>query len=162
MQKNFIELPAIKLVGITARTNNTFEMNPSTAKIGSTIQQYFQNALPAKIAHRQKPGVTYCVYTDYESDATGDYTYFIGEEVTSFAEVSENLKQLNIANQKYIKFTTDSGSMPEVCIKAWQEIWAMSPETLGGKRSYIADFEIYDARASDLTQAVLDIYIGIK
>ena len=74
MQKQLIELPTIKLVGITVRTNNALEMHPSTAKIGATIQQYFQNALPAKITHRKNPGVTYCVYTEYESDVTGDYT----------------------------------------------------------------------------------------
>ncbi len=162
MQKQLIELPTIKLVGITVRTNNALEMHPSTAKIGATIQQYFQNALPAKITHRKNPGVTYCVYTEYESDVTGDYTYFIGEEVESFEDVSADLKQLSIANQTYIKFTTDSGSMLKVCIKAWQEIWTMSPEILGGERSYIADFEVYDERASDLTPAVLDIYIGIN
>lgn len=162
MQKQLIELPTIKLVGITARTNNALEMNASTAKIGATIQQYFQNSVSEKIARRKTPGVTYCVYTEYESDVTGDYTYFIGEEVESFEDVSVDLKQLSIANQRYIKFTTEPGSMPEVCIKAWHKIWSMSPETLGGERSYIADFEVYDERASDLTQAVLDIYIGVK
>lgn len=157
-----IELPAMKLVGITARTNNAFEMSPSMAKIGATIQQYFQNSVPEKITHRKNPGVTYCVYTAYESDVTGNYTYFIGEEVESFEDVSDDLKQLRISDQKYIKFTTEPGSMPEVCIKAWQEIWALSPEMLGSERSYIADFEVYDERASDPTQTVLDIYIGIN
>lgn len=36
------------------------------------------------------------------------------------------------------------------------------PEQLGGERSYIADFEVYDERASDHLNVVLDIYIGIK
>ncbi len=38
----------------------------------------------------------------------------------------------------------------------------MSEEVLGGKRNYIADFEVYDQRASDVNHAVVDIYIGIK
>ena len=34
--------------------------------------------------------------------------------------------------------------------------------TMGGERSYIADFELYDERSHDYSNAVLDIYIGIK
>ena len=40
MQKTIIMLPAIKLVGISCRTNNLAEMEPATAKIGTTIQKY--------------------------------------------------------------------------------------------------------------------------
>jgi predicted transcriptional regulator YdeE len=43
----------------------------------------------------------------------------------------------------------------------WQEIWKMTPEDFGGKRSYVADFEIYDERALDHQNVTLDIYIGI-
>lgn len=81
MQKNLISVPEMKLVGITARTNLASEMNLATAKIGATVQKYFQQGLSGKIQNRKKPGVTYCIYTNYESDFTADYTYFIGEEV---------------------------------------------------------------------------------
>lgn len=52
--------------------------------------------------------------------------------------------------------------MPEVVISAWQEIWAMNENELGGKRKYIADFEIYDQRAVNPNNTVIDIYIGIE
>lgn len=81
MQKTITELPEIKLLGILCRTNSTSEMNISTAKIAPTIQKYFQQAVGEEIPNRKNPGTTYCVYTDYKSDFTGDYTYFIGEEV---------------------------------------------------------------------------------
>ncbi len=38
----------------------------------------------------------------------------------------------------------------------------MTAEELGGERNYITDFEIYDERANDPQNTVLDIYIGIK
>lgn len=38
----------------------------------------------------------------------------------------------------------------------------MSANDLGGERVYIADFEIYDQRAADPSNAIADIYIGIK
>lgn len=34
-------------------------------------------------------------------------------------------------------------------------------KNFGGKRKYIADFEIYDQRAADPNNAVIDIYIGM-
>lgn len=36
----------------------------------------------------------------------------------------------------------------------------MSSESLGGARSYRADFEIYDERSIDYKNTIVDIYIG--
>ena len=162
MQKNLISVPEMKLVGITARTNLASEMNLATAKIGATVQKYFQQGLSGKIQNRKKPGVTYCIYTNYESDFTADYTYFIGEEVIEFKDVAADCETLVIPVQHYAKFTTEAGRMPAVCIGAWQKIWAMTAAELGGERAYIADFEVYDERAIDPQNTVLDIYIGLK
>lgn len=51
--------------------------------------------------------------------------------------------------------------MPDVIVNAWNEIWDMSSEKLGGKRSYKSDFEIYDERATDHQNIVLDVYVGV-
>jgi predicted transcriptional regulator YdeE len=118
--------------------------------------------LPAKFPHRVKPETTFCVYTDYESDITGDYTYFIGEEVSSFETIPEGFQTLSIPAQTYAKFTTEPGPMPDVVIGAWQKIWQMTPEDFGSQRRFSADFELYDERASDHQNATLDVYIGIK
>lgn len=163
MQKTVTELPEIKLIGISCRTNNTSEMNISTAKIAPTMQKYFQQGLGKKIPNRKNPGTTYCVYTDYESDFTDDYTYFIGEEV-NFVDYSliKQFSTITIPAQSYAKFTSQPGAMPGVCISMWQNIWRMKFADLGGKRAYIADFEVYDNRALDLSKTVLDIYLGVK
>src|SRR3982751_2024128 len=76
----------------------------------------------------------YCAYTDYQSDHTDDYTYFIGEEVTSFDTLPEGFQKLTIPHQHYVKFTTKPAPMPEVIVNAWEKIWEMSPKELGGKR----------------------------
>ncbi|MEI7493617.1 MAG: GyrI-like domain-containing protein [Alphaproteobacteria bacterium] len=162
MQKITITLPEIKLVGITTRTNLASEMNLATAKIAATVQKYFHGGLSEKIKNRKNSNVTYCVYTDYESDFTGSYTYFIGEEIDSFDDLPEGFETLVIPIQNYAKFTTDSGPMPAVCIGAWQKIWTMTPAEFGNERAYIADFEVYDERALDHQNVVLDIYIGLR
>ena len=137
-------------------------MNSDTAKIGATLQKYFGEALASKISSRIQPGTTYCVYTDYEGDFTGEYTYFVGEKVSSLDIIHENFQTLTIPAQKYIKFTNDSGPMPKVCIDMWQNIWSMDSRSFEGERSYVADFEVYDQRANDPANTVLDIYIGVK
>lgn len=162
MKKIQLQMPKIALVGITVRTNNQAEFNPATGKIASCVQQYFHHQVADKILHRKNPGVTFSAFAEYESDCTGDYTYFIGEEVTSIDDVPEGLESHIIPPQTYAKFTTDPGPMPNVVISAWQEIWKMSSEDLGGERRYHTDFEVYDERAKDPQNAVLDLYIGLE
>jgi predicted transcriptional regulator YdeE len=69
---------------------------------------------------------------------------------------------LIIPKSKYQRFTTEAGVMPQIVIKAWQDIWQMTPSMLAGKRKYKADFERYDHRAHDLNNAIVDIYIGVE
>ena len=38
----------------------------------------------------------------------------------------------------------------------------MKEDDFEAKRKYIADFEVFDQRASDPNNAVVDIYIGIE
>jgi predicted transcriptional regulator YdeE len=155
-----IQLPEILLIGITTRTNNQSEMDPTLSKIGSLVQEYFQDGLSNQIPDRINQGVTYSVYTDYENDHTGDYTYFIGETVSSIDALPEGFTAITIPDQPYQKFTSESGAMPDVCINLWQNIW--SNQELAARRAYQADFEIYDQRAMDPNHTVLDIYIGVK
>lgn len=157
MQQIITNLPLIKLVGITAYTNNEAEMTKE-GKIGPTIQKYFGENLPSKIKNRKNPGRTFCIYTNYEGDHTGNYKYFVGEEVTDFDGIEEGFENLVINNQTYVKFTTESGPMPEICINAWQKIWNMNDSDFGGERAYIADFEIYDERSLDPQNTILDIW----
>ncbi len=163
MKKEKIELQELALVGLTARTNNKNEMNPETSKIASLAGTYWGNQLANDIKHRTQPGITYSVYTEYESDENGEYTYFIGEAVESVDD--QNLSQfrtLVIPKSSYQKFTTQPGKMPDIVIASWQSIWKMSEGDFGGKRKYIADFEVYDQRAADPSNTVIDIYIGIE
>lgn len=162
MNKTIATLPVIKLVGIEVRTSNALEMNPETAKIGPTMQKFFMKGMQAQISERKNPGRVFAVYTNYESDKQGSYDYFLGEEVNDFADKAKEFATLTIPTQTYAKFTSNPGQMPSVVIDMWQNIWKMNESSLGGHRSYIADFEIYDERSRDPRSTVLDIYIGIN
>ncbi|KJV62491.1 GyrI-like domain-containing protein [Rickettsia amblyommatis] len=91
-------------------------MNTDTAKIGITMQRFFADKLQDKILNRNTPKKVFSVYTNYESDATGEYTYFLGEEVTSFENIDQEFSTLTIPVQTYAKFTSDPDQMPKVVI----------------------------------------------
>lgn len=160
MEKSILKKDEMKLVGLTVRTNNSAERDQN-GKIFPCVQRYFHHNMAAMIPKRLKPGTTYCAYTNYESDYTGDYTYFIGEQVESIADVPDSLETLIIPAQTYVKFTNGPGAMPTVLREAWEQIWKMPAQELGGKRAYKTDFEIYDERASNHQSIILDICIGI-
>lgn len=162
MKKELANKSEIKLVGLTARTNNKNEMNAQTSKIGELAGRFWGQNMADQISNRKNPGVTLSVYTEYDSNEHSDYTYFIGEEVSSFENIPSELQKLTIPGAKYQKFTTPAGKMPEVVVNAWQQIWKMTSYDFGGDRAYVADFEVYDQRAIDPANTSVDIYIGIK
>ena len=163
MKHAVLKKPEIRFVGICVRTNNKQEVNKMDGKIFPLVEKYFHGALAEKILHRKNPGTTLCAYTDYESDEHGDYTYFIGEEVTFFDEkLPKDFQTLIIPSQTYARFTTDPAPMPDVLLNVWKKVWNSSPKDLGGKRTYVTDFELYDERAADHQKIVLDLYIAIE
>ena len=162
MEKSYLQLKEIKLVGITVRTENANEMNPETSEILKLINKYFDEKVNEKIGNRVKPWTTYCAYTDYENAEYDRYTYFVGEEVSSFDNVDKMFDTLVIPAQNYVKFIVGPGKMPDVCVDAWRKIWKMNSNELGGTRRFATDFEIYDERAKDSSKAIFDLYLGIK
>ena len=162
MKKELVTKSEIKLIGFTARTSNKYETNPATSKIAELAGRFWNQSLANEIPNRKNPGITFSVYTDYEDKEYGEYTYFIGEEVNSWENIPEGFQPLTIPAATYQKFTTLPGKMPEVIIQAWEKIWKMSKDDFEGERTYIADFEIFDERATDPAHASLDIYIGIR
>jgi len=162
MQKEITKLNDLLLVGVFVRTNNKNEMDPETSKIKNVFATYFGNQVAENFKNRKNPGVFYSVYTEYESDEHGDYTYFLGEEVNSLENQNAEFKTITIPAGSYQKFTTEPGKMPDVVINAWQAIWKMTEKDFGGKRKYAADFEIYDQRAMNPSAAVVDVYIGLQ
>lgn len=140
MKSKILKKDEMKLIGIFVRTKNQDELDPMKGKIFPLVQSYFHQDMASKIPHRLRPGTTLCAYTDYESDHTGYYTYYIGEEVSSFANMPEGFQSLLIPSQTYNRFTNGPGSMPDVLKKPWEEIWKMSPKDLGGETKLLSGF----------------------
>ncbi len=155
-----INYSAKALVGLHIRTGFNDSKN---SKIQFLVQEYFSDKIATKIPFRKNPGVTYAVYTDYSSDEYGEYLYFIGEAVEKIEKLPLGLSTVSIQAGKYLKFTTAAGKMPEVIVQAWQNIWSSTKENLlDGTRNYRTDFEVYDERANDPRNTVVDIFVGVK
>lgn len=162
MHHSTIQLKKATYFGITVRTSNTDEMNPVTAKIPTCIQRFYGEKLYEKIANPVNPAVAIGAYTNYVSDHTDEYTYFIGMEVAENAECPAQLEKLVVPAGTYAEFTTETGKMPDILIAVWQKIWQMDSKDFGGKRAYKVDFELYNQAATDFNNIQSKIYIGLQ
>lgn len=144
------QLDDILLQGISLRVNNK-----APEKIAQLWQKFQTKNVIDLIPHKVSQNV-YCVYTDYESDYKGDYTLFIGCEVSSLnANRETNIQSHVISKGNFYTFDA-KGELPDAVIKNWQHIW-----TTDYPRAYKSDFEIY--YHSEVTQTpVVKTYLSIN
>ncbi len=149
------------LVGMEVRTKNSDEMSPH-GKIPKLWEEFLKKNISEIIKEKTSENI-YGVYSNYESDHTGEYDYFIGYEVNDIKPYSNNNKLIikKIMPGKYLIVTTEKGPMQKVLFDAWVKIWNMKGSDLDGKRAFKTDFEIYPTQVSDPNNSVVDIYLGI-
>ncbi|MBT3358691.1 MAG: AraC family transcriptional regulator [Rhodospirillales bacterium] len=157
-----LERPGFTVGGIDLRTTNAAEMDLSTARIPALWERFSFESLPGHIPGQTDPGVVLGLYSDFDSDADGAYTLMVGCEISPESKMPVGLRTTSVPPAKYAVFTSEKGEIPSIIFSAWQEIWAMTPEQLGGERAYSGDFEVYDERAVNLNNAQIEIWISIK
>ena len=163
MKQQTLSVPEKKLVGISVRTSYANDLDPDTeCDRSACAARYFEENIADKIPHLKDSYAIFCAYLDYGYGDERAYTYFVGQEVSKVDTLPEGLTAIMIPAQTYVKFTTNSGPVPQIIINAWQYIWRLSPAELGGERSWNVDFELFDERAENLEDAVIDVYIGIE
>jgi predicted transcriptional regulator YdeE len=143
----FEHVDEFQVVGAAARTSNAREMTPD----GVISKLWGQMARQATIA----------LYTEYESDEHGEYTFVLGGKSGPAGGVPDGSAMKTVPSGRYAVFTSERGPVQKVVVETWQRIWSELPAA-GNLRSYVADFEVYDERASDPATAVVDIYVGVK
>ena len=150
-----IELPEINLIGISLGTKTTNENGQSAIDCGSLWQKFeagdYANQIPGKLSNE-----IFAVYHEYEGDYTKPFSYFIGCKVKPDAEAPAGMENLLIPGGIYQKITA-KGKMPDCIANAWKEIWSSDIS-----RAYQADFEVYDERSKDWSNAEVDIFISVN
>jgi predicted transcriptional regulator YdeE len=157
-----VELDAFEVMGIEVRTNNAKEAG-ATGLIPKLWQRVIQEHVLDVVPDRVGQNV-YAVYTDYASDANGDYTLVLGARIKAPADtpVPTGMVVKTVPAGRYAVFTSERGAVAKVVVQTWQQIWSYYESPANGRRAYQADFELYDHRAADPTNAQVDIYIGVK
>jgi predicted transcriptional regulator YdeE len=140
--------------GIAVRTNNSRERDPSTAKISQAWDQFFARDLLRTVAAADDP-IALGVYTDYESDVSGDYTLVAAVAIPPEAPVPAGLSGVTIPPGRYVRFE-GRGPLPAVVRETWLAVWTYFATDPPLERTYQTDFEEY--RAADLAH----IYIGVR
>jgi predicted transcriptional regulator YdeE len=146
-----VEFNEKRIIGISTRTTNAKEMDPSTGRIGPLWKEF-----DAQVEVDYKNGKrVYGVYFNYESDATGEYSILAGTDQLD-ANSSAKLETIVIPSGKYLVFTA-KGDIPRIVFDTWGRVWEyFSKKDAEYDRSYITDFEYY------VNQNEIEVYIAVK
>jgi predicted transcriptional regulator YdeE len=128
---------AFHVAGLTVRTTNRDESDPSSGRLAALWTRFFDQEIYASTPHRNADKRLFGVYSGYESDAHGAF------DVTAGVSVAEGTGSVAIEAGDYLVFTA-RGEMPRLVIDAWQRVWdhfEAHPEIV---RRYRSDFEAYD------------------
>ncbi|CAM3454658.1 GyrI-like domain-containing protein [Arcobacter aquimarinus] len=139
----------LMISGISVVTNNEFEMSEENGKIAGLWEEYFQKDIYKKTFDKANSDFMYGVYSNYESDVSGNYKVTVGVEVTK----SKNA--IVIEDKKYLVFTKQ-GELPMVVVELWEEIWDYFEKNSEYERAFEVDFEKY-AKEDEV-----EIYVSIK
>ena len=152
MQYETKTLDAFPVIGIAVRTTN--ENGQSQRDISLLWERFFKDNIMAQIPDKESNAI-YCVYTDYESDANGAYTTLLGCKVTAIQTIPEGLAALTIPCTTYQVYKS-VGKLPDSVLKTWMHIW-QTPVN----RSFLADFDVYGAKAQDPDHAEVETYLSV-
>lgn len=143
-----------KLIGLKLDGKTTNEDNQSSKDCGELWQTFESDKIFERIPNKLSNDI-YAVYYDYEKDETTPFSYFIGCKVDKHTSAPQNLQELMIPYQQYTKFTA-KGVMTGCLTDKWKEIWHSEIN-----RKFGYDFEVYDERSRDWSNAEVDIFISI-
>jgi predicted transcriptional regulator YdeE len=146
-----VEINEKRISGLSVRTTNANEMNPTTGKIGLLWKDFDE-----KVAVDYKNGNrVYGVYSNYESDEKGEFSILAGTDQSEVKSTCE-LETIVIKSGKYLVFSA-KGDIPKIVIDTWMKIWEyFAQKDTEYERLYTTDFEYY------VNQNEIEIYIAVK
>jgi predicted transcriptional regulator YdeE len=151
---------AFTVVGIAVRTSNAEQMT-AARPIGKQWERLFKEGVLAAIPNKADGNIL-AVYSEYASDKDGEYNYLLGARVTKVENMPAGMTVKNVLAGRYVVFTSERGPVQKVVVEMWQRVWATPKSALGGDRTYKADFEVYDQRAQNPADSVVDLYVAVR
>lgn len=139
----------LMISGISAVTNNGFEMSEENGKIAQLWEDYFAKDIYKTTFNKANNDSMYGVYSNYVSDLTGNY------EITVGVEVTKSKNAIVIEDKKYLVFSK-KGELPSVVVELWEEIWDYFEKNTEYERAFTVDFEKYTKEDE------IEIYVAIN
>ena len=139
MKPTIVEQNAFEVTGIEARTNNAKEAGPEGV-IGKQWERFMRDGLQQQIPDKADQNI-YAVYTDYASDANGDYTFVLGAKVRSSPDrlIPTGMVVKKIPAGRYAVFTSERGPVQKIVVETWRRIWEYYQSPRNSQRAYRAD-----------------------
>ncbi len=154
-----LHVDSFMVVGIEGRTSNAREMS-GDGVIPKMWARLRDEDLLTRIPKRVDARVV-ALYTDYESDKDGPYTYILGAKVSSDKDLPAGMVSRKVPSGTYAMFTAQGGQPAQMGVDLWKRIWSLEkPGTL--HRAYKTDYEVhYGAWPDDQAAAQVDVYVGV-
>jgi len=150
-----LQQEAITLLGLSLKTKTTNENGQSGTDCGNLWQQFENETYATKIPNKLSDEII-AVYHEYEGDHTQPFSYFIGCKVAPGTAIPEGMDRLTIPRGKYRQIIS-KGTMPYCVMDSWKEIWDSNHA-----RTYQTDFEVYDERSKDWSDATVTIFVSVQ
>ena len=160
MTPRAVQQEEFTMVGIAVRTSNAEQMTEARP-IGKQWERLFKEGVLAAIPNKADANIV-ALYTEYASDKDGAYTYVLGARVTKVESVPAGMVAKKVPAGRYALFTSERGPVQKVVVEVWQRVLATPKSALGGDRTYKTDFEVYDRRAQNPADSVVDLYVSVK
>ncbi|MEN1938529.1 AraC family transcriptional regulator [Paenibacillus sp. 102] len=143
--------PAFYVAGYEMKTSNKEGKNIKDIPV--FWEQYLKNNLASNITNRKYTDqyVELGMCTDFNLE-TGDFTYIIGMEVTSFDELPNELAQRTFPEATYAVFTTPKVPHKEMVSsiqQTWHAIFSEWFPHSGYEHAGVTEFELYDERCHE-------------
>lgn len=145
MEYTIEQIKEMKIAGIKTITDN----QEGTSLIPQLWGQFFNDNIIESIENKTPSTSMYAIYTEYESDENGKYTFLLGAEVQEIKTTETINGFATIRAGKYAVFTALN---KDKVIDVWQYVWKRTLD-----RNYKTDFEIYD-----MTEEKVKVYVGLK
>jgi predicted transcriptional regulator YdeE len=155
-----LHVDSFNVVGISARSSNAQEM-AGTGEISQLWKRFRDEDVLIRIVNRADARVI-AVYSDYQSDRNGMYTYTLGAKVTSTKDVPPGMVVQRVEAGNYGMFTSQGQAAGQIVVGLWKRIWSLE-DAHELHRAYKTDFDVYyEGLAKSPATAHVDTYVGIS
>ncbi|MDR3623641.1 MAG: GNAT family N-acetyltransferase [Chlamydiales bacterium] len=153
MTYTIVQKPLLLVIGIECQTSN--DPGCASKDIPQLWEKFNKENITQNIPNKVSNAII-GLYSNYEGDRTKPYSYLIGCQVHSIANLPPGMVAKTIPEATYAVFTTKNTPSNSL-IGTWETIWKTNL-----KRAYTYDFEIHPENHSKLSTSPINIFIAIN